>query len=163
MELTGTLINYYFHCKRQCYLFGIRLNLEDDSEIVQIGKAIHEDRRAQDNTEIAIDNIRIDKLTDEFLIELKKSDADVEAAKWQVLLYLKLLKSKGIVRKGRLEFAETNKQPKKTMIVELTPEHEAKLEQIDKQIDKLLRQDDVPQVLNDKRCKKCAYFEYCYV
>lgn len=32
MNVNGTLINYYFHCKRQCYLFGNRLNLEDNSE-----------------------------------------------------------------------------------------------------------------------------------
>ena len=41
MKVNGTLINYYFHCKRQCYLHGNRLNLEDNSEIVKIGKAIH--------------------------------------------------------------------------------------------------------------------------
>ena len=32
MTVNGTLINYYFHCKRQCYLHGNRLNLEDNSE-----------------------------------------------------------------------------------------------------------------------------------
>ena len=30
MQVNGTLINYYFHCKRQCYLHGNRLNLEDN-------------------------------------------------------------------------------------------------------------------------------------
>ena len=32
MRVNGTLMNYYFHCKRQCYLHGNRLNLEDNSE-----------------------------------------------------------------------------------------------------------------------------------
>ncbi len=41
-RVNGTLINYFFHCKRQCYLHGNRLNLEDNSELVQIGRAIHE-------------------------------------------------------------------------------------------------------------------------
>ena len=41
--INGTIINYYFHCKRQCYLFYNRLNLEDNSEIVKIGRAIHDD------------------------------------------------------------------------------------------------------------------------
>ena len=31
MRVNGTLMNYYFHCKRQCYLHGNRLNLEDNS------------------------------------------------------------------------------------------------------------------------------------
>ena len=90
MQVNGTLINYYFHCKRQCYLHGNRLNLEDNSEQVKIGKAIHEEKSAdKSNSEIAIDNIRLDKLTKEYLTEVKKSDADVEAAKWQLLYYLK--------------------------------------------------------------------------
>ncbi len=42
MRVTGTIINYYFHCKRQCYLFYKRLNLEDNSEDVRIGKVLHE-------------------------------------------------------------------------------------------------------------------------
>ena len=49
MRVNGTLINYYFHCKRQCYLHGNRLNLEDNSEIVKIGKAIHEDKATKSN------------------------------------------------------------------------------------------------------------------
>ena len=62
MQVNGTLINYYFHCKRQCYLHGNRLNLEDNSEQVKIGKAIHEEKAAdKSNSEIAIDNIRLDR------------------------------------------------------------------------------------------------------
>lgn len=100
MKVNGTLMNYYFHCKRQCYLFGNRMNMEDNSEEVKIGRAIHEERAEQSNTEIAIENIRLDKLTAEYLTEVKKSDADVEASKWQLIFYLKVLKEKGISRKG---------------------------------------------------------------
>ena len=49
-----------------------------------------------------IENIKLDKLTAEYLTEIKKSDADEEAAKWQLYYYLYVLKIKGIVRKGRL-------------------------------------------------------------
>ena len=163
MKLNGTLINYYFHCKRQCYLFGNRLNLEDASEIVQIGRAIHEEKNTHDNSEISIENIKLDKLTDEYLTEIKKSDADIQAASWQILLYLKILKDKGLVRKGKLEFTETNKQPKKTIIIELTSHLEEQLKTVEAQIAELLQKDDVPAAINDKRCPKCAYFEYCYI
>lgn len=101
MEVNGTLINYYFHCKRQCYLFGHNLNLEDNSETVQIGKMLHEQKEeAIKNKELQIENVKIDGLTDKYLIEIKKSDADIEACKWQTLLYLKVLRSKGIERIG---------------------------------------------------------------
>lgn len=163
MKVNGTLINYYFHCKRQCYFHGNRLNLEDNSENVSIGKALHEERNKRNNTEIEIDNIKIDKLTNEYLIEVKKSDADVEAAKWQLLYYLKVLKDKGIFRKGKLEFIEKNKTKKKILLFELTKENEKEICEITNNIEKLILQEDIPKVLNESKCKKCAYYEYCYI
>ena len=79
MRVTGTIINYYFHCKRQCYLFYKRLNLEDNSEDVRIGKVLHE-IRAMDvkNTEIKIDDICVDRITKDYVVEFKKSDADIK-------------------------------------------------------------------------------------
>lgn len=164
MKINGTLINYYFHCKRQCYLHGNRINLEDNSENVKIGKAIHEVRKeVSNNTELAIDNIKIDKLTSEYLIEVKKSDADVEAATWQLIYYLKVLKDKGIDRKGKLEFIEKNKTKNKIIYIELTDE---KIKEVEKYIDEiksLLVNNNIPEVINKPKCKKCAYYEYCYI
>lgn len=162
--VNGTLINYYFHCKRQCYLHGNRLNLEDNSEVVKIGKAIHEEKsKEKDNTEISIDNIKLDKLTSEYLTEIKKSDADIEAAKWQLIYYLKVLKDKGIYRKGKLEFIEKNKGNKKTTIYELDDAIEIELKSYIKSIESLILNDTIPDVLNSAKCKKCAYYEYCYI
>lgn len=164
MQVNGTLINYYFHCKRQCYLHGNRLNLEDNSEQVKIGKAIHEDKANQaKNTEIAIDNIRLDRLSQEYLTEIKKSDADVDASKWQLLYYLYILKSKGIERKGKLEFVEKNKGNHKVIYVELGEAEEEQLKQYINKIENLLLQDEIPERLNEAKCKKCAYYEYCYI
>lgn len=163
MRVNGTLINYYFHCKRQCYLHGNRLNLEDNSEQVQIGKAYHEEKLEGKNTEIELENIKLDKLTNEYLTEVKKSDADPEAAKWQLLYYLKVLKEKGIERKGRLEFIEKKKENKKVVTVELTAELELELDRYIGEIETLLVQEEVPEAISKPKCKKCAYYEYCYV
>lgn len=164
MKVNGTLINYYFHCRRQCYLHGNRLNLEDNSETVQIGKAIHEERQEQSkDTELAIDNIKIDKLTKDYLVEVKKSDADVEASKWQLLYYLKVLKEKGVERKGKLEFVEKNKTKNKILYFELTEENMKELDFYVESIEKLLQEENIPDVLNEPKCKKCAYYEYCYI
>ena len=163
MKVNGTLINYYFHCRRQCYLHGNRLNLEDNSEIVKIGKAMHEEKATSENSEISIDNIKIDKLTKEYLTEVKKSDADVEAATWQLLYYLKVLRDKGIVRRGKLECIEKNKSDNKILYFELTNEIERELLNYIEDIDKLLTGGKVPKVLNSAKCKKCAYYEYCYI
>ena len=163
MKVNGTLINYYFHCKRQCWLHGNRINLEDNSEDVKIGKAIHEMKQERNKeAEISIENIKIDKLTKQYLTEIKKSDADIEAAKWQVLLYLKILRDKGIERKGRLEFVEKNKS-KNTIYVELDESALNELEKVIVAIDRLLEQPTAPAVEVHSKCKRCAYFEYCYV
>ena len=72
MKVNGTLMNYYFHCKRQCFLHGNRINLENNSENVKIGKALHEAKLSDGkNTELEIDNIKIDKISAEYLTELK--------------------------------------------------------------------------------------------
>lgn len=164
MRVNGTLMNYYIHCKRQCYLHGNRLNLEDNSEIVKIGKAIHEEKTVNsDNSELAIENIRLDKLTKEYLTEVKKSDADIEASKWQLLFYLKILKEKGLLRKGKLEFVEKNKSEKKIMIIELDHEKEVQIQDYLREIEVLLDGVEIPAPLNQAQCKKCAYYEYCYV
>ncbi len=164
MIVNGTLMNYYFHCKRQCYLHGNRLNLEDNSESVKIGRAIHKEKEEKMRTsEIAIDNIKIDGLTTKFLVEIKKSDADVAASKWQLLLYLKVLKDKGVIREGRLEFVEKNKQSKKIIYISLTKENEKQLEEYILKIEELINNNKVPDVINLKSCKKCAYYEYCYI
>lgn len=164
MKVNGTLINYYFHCKRQCYLHGNRLNLEDNSELVQIGRAIHEEKAQEyGNTEIAIENIKLDRLTAEYLTEIKKSDADEEAGKWQLYYYLKVLKDKGIIRKGRLEFQEKNKSGKRTVILELGEREEKQLAIYQKEIEELLRQQQAPEAILEAHCKKCAYYEYCFI
>ncbi|MBM7614502.1 CRISPR-associated protein Cas4 [Alkaliphilus hydrothermalis] len=163
MRANGTLINYYFHCKRQCWLHGNRINLEDNSEDVKIGKAIHEVKKEKNKmTELSIDHIKIDKLSQDYLTEVKKSDADVEAAKWQTLFYLKILRDKGIERKGKLEFVEKNKV-KDTIYVELNEKILIELEEVVKNIDVLLLEDQAPKTIDKPSCKKCAYFEYCYI
>lgn len=163
MNITGTIVNYYFHCKRQCWLFSNRINLEDNSEDVHIGKVIHELKRldGNDQNEISVENIKLDKITKEFVVESKKSDADINSATWQLLYYLKILKDKGITRRGKLETEEKNRQDKKVHYVDLTDEKEEELNNILKEIRLLIEADKLPVYKYEPKCRKCAYFEYC--
>ncbi len=161
--MTGTIINYYIHCKRQCYLHYHKLNLEDNSELVKIGKALHEEKQTE---EIAIENIKIDKINRDYLVEIKKSDADIEASKYQLYYYLKVLKDKGIVKKGKLEVIEKNKKDKgsrKIYILELTENVEKELDELMEKIKWLVDAEKVPEVEKTSKCKKCAYYSYCYI
>jgi len=164
MQITGTLINYYFHCKTQMWLHANRINLEDNSEDVRIGKVLHEiNEEKNKNTEISIDNIKIDKITKEYLVEVKKSDSDIEAVKWQVLLYLYKLKQKGVERKGKIEFIEKNRQKKKIHYVELDKVNERELLEVLQKIGDLIDLPNPPPAKLEKHCKKCAYYEYCFI
>ena len=161
-QITGTLINYYFHCKTQCWLHANRINLEDNSEDVRIGKILHE---LQENkkSEISIQNVKIDKITKDYLVEIKKSDSDTQAVKWQVLLYLYILKQKGIHKKGKIEYIEKKRQNKKIHYIDLDEQNEKELIDILNIIEKLIDQKKPPIAIFDNKCKKCAYYEYCFI
>lgn len=163
MNINGTIINYYFHCKRQCYLFANRLNMEDCSEDVRVGRVLHEIKAQEGkNTEIKYDNMAIDKLTEKYVEEIKKSDADINATRMQVLFYLKNLAEKGVYKEGKLKVIEKNKKEKINSIV-LDDKTALELEECLKNIEKLLSQTGPPKAIYRKTCEKCAYYEYCYI
>ncbi len=163
VNITGTLISYYFICKTKLWLHANRLNLEDNSEDVRIGKVLHEiQEQKTKKAEIKIDNVKIDKITKEYLVEFKKSDSDPEAVKWQVLLYLYKLKQKGIHRKGKIDYHEKNHNTK-TEILELDEQNEKELLRVLEAIENLINLPKSPAPKFENKCKKCAYYEYCFI
>ena len=158
--MTGTLINYFLFCKTKTWLFYHRINLEDNSEDVRIGRVLHE---INEENEVSLENIKLDKITPKYVVELKKSDSDIESGKWQLLFYLYTLKQKGIIKKGKLEVVEKHKQNKKQFIIELTKDDEIKLQRIIQEINALITQPTPPKPIYKKECKKCAYYEYCFL
>jgi len=163
VNITGTLISYYFICKTKLWLHANRINLEDNSEDVRIGKVLHEiNEEKSKHAEISIDNIKIDKLTYKYLVEVKKSDSDPQAVKWQVLLYLYKLKQKGVLRQGKIEYIE-KRGDKKVEYIDLDEENEKRLLEVLGQIEKLINLSKPPSPKFAPKCKKCAYYEYCFI
>ncbi|MFW5719514.1 MAG: CRISPR-associated protein Cas4 [Candidatus Dojkabacteria bacterium] len=168
--LTGTLISYYLICKRKCYLHYHNLKFEDNSELVKIGKYLHEQRQqkleesggekgSSSNAEILLEGIKIDSIEGEYVVEYKKKNSSEEAARAQLLYYLYTLQNKGVSKKGLLKFKES----KGSIEVELTEENQAYISDLIKEIKQLLSSEDVPPVINHPKCKKCAFYEYCYI
>ena len=87
-------------------------------------------------------------------MELGGAGAGGEASKWQLLFYLSVLKSKGIIRKGKLEFVEKNKKDKKTLIIELTDETEKELKVYMEEITRLMNEEKPPECIKKNSCKK---------
>lgn len=162
--MTGTLINYYLHCKRQCYLHAHNIKCEDNSELVKIGKYLHEERASKldtskkDRSELLLGSIKIDSIEGDYIIEYKKKNSSEAAAKAQLLFYLYTLKQKGVIKKGVLKFKEN----KKDIEVELTPENEEFIINLVEKVNALIASDVIPSVINEPKCKKCAYYDFCY-
>jgi len=114
------------------------------------------------NTEISIDNIKIDKLTCKYLVEVKKSDSDPQAVKWQVLLYLYKLKQKGVLRQGKVEYIE-KRGDKRVEYIDLDEENEKELLDVLDAITSLITSPTPPSPAFKNKCKRCAYYEYCFI
>jgi len=162
-NITGTLINYYFHCHRQVWFFRHGLNCEQESDTVYLGKVIHENSYEREHKELEIDDLKLDFFDISYgvLHEIKKSDRWRIAHEWQVLYYLYMLKQKGIDNiRGELNYPTV----RKTVSVELTAEKEKELEQIIENIDKIANQPFPPQItVGISLCRNCSYFELCYI
>lgn len=155
------MINYYLHCKRQCWLFMKKINLEDNSEDVRIGRVLHENKDDSENSEVEINHIKADKITNQYIVEYKKSDADLQATMMQVKYYMYVLNQKGITRDGKIEVFEKNKQNKKIHYIENNKQIEEEIETLKKNIEDLYYMKVPPKQQNENKCKKCAYHDYC--
>ena len=61
MNITGIMVYYYFICERRLWYFANQINMEQNSELVQIGKIIDETTYKREKKGILIDNtINID-------------------------------------------------------------------------------------------------------
>ena len=94
---------------------------------------------------------------------MKFIDSDIEAGKWQLLFYLYKLKQKGIIKKGRLEVFEKKKGNKKRYEVVLDSKSEKELLRILDDIKKIISISKPPKPVFENKCKKCAYYEYCFL
>lgn len=138
-----------------------KINLEDNSEEVRIGRVLHENKNNSEDSEVAIDNIKADKITDKYIVEYKKSDADLQAAIMQIKYYMYILNQKGIKRDGKIEIFEKNKQDKKIHYIENNEQIENEIERLKNNIETLYNMQIPPEHQKKNKCKKCAYNDYC--
>jgi len=83
--ITATQINYYFVCHRELWFFSHQINMEQNSELVALGKLLHEKSYQRENKEIQIGPIKIDFIGNDGIIhEVKKTPSIEEAHLWQV-------------------------------------------------------------------------------
>lgn len=162
MNITGTMVYYYFICKRRLWYFANKINTAQNSELVQIGKIIDETTYKREKKEILIDNtIKIDFISNGTVLhEVKKSKSMEEAEIWQLKYYMYYLERKGIKNiKAEINFPLLRETKK----IILEDEDREVLKNVVISIENIVEQDKPPKVIDSKICKKCSYFDLCYV
>lgn len=159
----GIKVNYYFHCKRQLWLYAHFITYEHESDLVELGKLISEksfkEIKAKDiiiDGKISVDIIRREgKIV---IYEIKKSSKFGIAHYHQLLYYLWYLKKKGVETEGILSYPEERKKIK----VILTENKEKEMERILQDINKIVSLEKPPKMERKRYCYKCSYFEFCW-
>ncbi|HIX82830.1 CRISPR-associated protein Cas4 [uncultured Thomasclavelia sp.] len=159
-QITGTMYAYSYLCWRKLWFFAKDIVMEQENENVIIGKLIDQESYRREKKHLYLDDIVcIDIVKDNVICEIKKSSSQREMAIQQLKYYLYLLNKKGIEVKGELLVPKENH---KEMIVL----NENDILEIDKQLErikKICNEVTPPEIINNKICKKCAYFELCYI
>ncbi|MBS4535593.1 CRISPR-associated protein Cas4 [Clostridium sp. D2Q-14] len=162
INVNGTLIWYYYICKREVWLMSRSITGDQDNKYMDIGRFIHESSYSRDKKEISIGNIKIDILKKNkgnvLIGEVKKSSKYEESAKMQLAYYLYKLKEYGVEGQGVLMF------PKERKRVEIVLDEDMinKIKYVEKEILKLIY-DEYPLLPKKTRyCRNCAYSEFCW-
>ena len=165
MPLTATHINYFHICHRKLWLFANGIRMEHTSDTVYEGKLIGETtypQRAEKYTEIEIGGSKIDfyDAKNKVIHEIKKSDSAETAHEWQVKYYIWLLEQNGIDGvSGKLEYPKL----RETKEVWLAEQDKVYLQDVAKQIEKMVALEECPPRINSKICKQCSYHDFCYI
>jgi CRISPR-associated exonuclease Cas4 len=164
MNITATHINYLSICKRKLWLFSNGIQMEHTSDIVTEGRLIGDttyQARNDKYKEIQIGSIKIDfyDAKNKVIHEVKKSDKMEDAHIMQVKYYIYVLEQNDIMgATGIIEYPKM----RETTTVKLTNQDRIYFENIVREIEELVS-GDCPAVINKSYCKKCSYYEFCYV
>lgn len=163
--LTATYINYFHICHRKLWLFANGITMEHTSDIVAEGKLIGETtypQRPEKYTEIEIGGSKIDfyDAKSKVIHEIKKSSSMEAAHEWQVKYYIWLLEQNGVAgAKGILEYPKL-RETKEILLAEADKVY---LQAVVQQIEKMIASELSPPRINSKICKKCSYYDFCYI
>lgn len=161
-DITGLMVYYYEVCKRKLWYFVNEIQLEENNSNIILGKLLEENTYTRDEKKINIDGvINIDFIrSKKILHEIKKSNSIEPASLLQVQYYLYYLEKKGLIGlKGILDYPLL----KQTVEVNLTDKDRENLDNIIIGIKEILRKESPPALEKNGICKKCAYFDLCFV
>ena len=162
-KITGNLVNAYYICHRKVWLFAHEINPSTSNPYLEIGRLIGEESYKREKKEILMGNIKIDLIKKEsgniVVAEVKKSSKGLKAAKMQLLFYLYKLKQKSIEANGELLIPKE----KRKILIKLDDKSVDMIEKAVVEINNIINMEKPPPVVKTNYCKKCAYYEFCWV
>jgi CRISPR-associated exonuclease Cas4 len=156
----GTLIWYYYICKREVWLISHGIE-PPETEPILLGRLIHKESYKKYRKELFVDGkIKVDLLEGKKVVgEIKKSSRYLESAKMQLAFYLYYLEvEKGVKLNGELLIPEERKRIRLT----LTDDLRAKLVRAVEDIERITSMPFPPPPRKIRYCKNCAYREFCW-
>jgi len=160
--VNGTLIWYYYICKREVWLMARQLNPDEHDENVEWGRFLHEWRYGREKKELAFNNVKLDIVSERdgqlLVVEVKKTSTFEKSATMQLLFYLWQLREAGVEATGELRFPEE----KRRKAVALNEESIRELQQAVRDIRRIIASDRPPKAEKIRYCGKCAYHEFCW-
>jgi len=158
--ITGTQVAYYNICHRKLWLFSKNISMEHTSELVDIGKIIHESSYSRKRKEIELEGIKVDLLDARHGIihEVKKSKSLEDAHLWQIKYYLYYFKQIGIELEGIIDYPKIRRREK----IVFDDEDVSRIRVILDEIGFIVSLKTPPPIINKPYCKRCSYYEFCY-
>lgn len=162
INITGTLVWYYFICARQVWLMAHQICPLQEDPFLEMGRVIHEKTYPKDRKGFETIGMKIDLIKREgsnlLVAEIKKSSRFLKAASMQLIYYLWRLKELGIIANGVVLIPKE----KKHFNVSLDNDLEKELKDAIFQIERIVELEIPPKPQKTKYCYKCAYFEFCW-
>lgn len=174
MNITATHINYYHICHRKLWLFSNGINMEHTSDTVYDGKLLHENsytQRAERYKEINL-SFTLNQDVDLFgkidfydakarvIHEIKRSDKMEDAHEWQVKFYIYLL-ALNEIEEGSAILEYPKLRNRKEIYLSLMDRQY--LNETFVKITEIMKSEICPPLLHSKICKRCSYYDLCYI
>ena len=148
MKISGMMIYYYFVCKRKVWYYINQLNMEQNSELVAIGKILDENSYKREKKGILIDEtINVDFIKNGAVLhEVKKTRSIEQAGLWQLKYYMYYLENKGIQNTSAIIAYPLIKETKNVF---LGDDDRKTLKKVINDIEKISKYDRPPEILNN--------------
>ncbi|AEH24644.1 CRISPR-associated protein Cas4 [Pyrococcus yayanosii] len=159
--IRGIEINYLFVCPTKLWYFAKGITMEQESEWVDLGRFLHERSYFGEEKDVQIGPISIDFIRRGGVIEVhevKHGKKMEKAHEMQALYYLYYLRRHGIKAKGVLHYPKLNETKEITL--------DGREDDIEKAIMEVERIESLPAPPRPRMksiCRKCAYYELCWV